>query len=465
MLRKTKIIATLGPKSSNSNMIKNLISAGVNVFRVNLSHGDKFTHEKTINMVKSVREKLKKSVAIMVDTRGPEVRVKTFKDGKVKLKTGSDFCFVKDDIIGDETKVSVTLPSCLDELKVKDVVLLNDGLIKLRVKEVLKDKVVTKVVSGGELSNNKGLSFVSKSIKQEYLNEKDVEDLKYLLPLGIDYISASFVSKKEDVNSLSKFVSNIDNEVKIIAKIENYEGIKNLNDILSATDGIMVARGDLGVELPFEDLPKIQKNMIEKTTSCGKICIVATEMLESMIVKTRPTRAEISDVANAVYDGASAVMLSAETAVGIDPVNCVKTMSKIIISAENDIDYKQKFLQQKQNPTNFYDLLGQSAINASFNLKIKAIVIYTNTGKSVGNFCKFKSKVPIIAITDNQKTFNQLAMYNNCYSTYCKFKTDIFAQAKVMALNTNIVKPNDNIIVITGSSDKISYCLKIETLN
>lgn len=464
MLRKTKIIATLGPKSANPVMIKNLISAGVNVFRINLSHGDKISHEKTINMVKNIREKLKKSVSIMIDTRGPEVRIKAFKNQKVYLKSGSTFCFCKEDLIGDETRVSITLPSALDQLKVNDTILLNDGLIKLKVKDVKPDMVTTKVILGGELSDNKGISFVNKNINQDYLNVKDLEDLKHLLPLGVDYISASFVSKKEDIENLSDFVNKIDGEVKIIAKIENNEGIKNLGNILLVTDGIMVARGDLGVELPFEDLPKMQKNIIEKTTSKGKICIVATEMLESMIVKTRPTRAEISDVANAVYDGASAVMLSAETAVGIDPVNCVKTMSKIILSAENDINYQQKFLNQITSPKNFYDLLGQSAISASFNLKIKAIVIYTNTGKSVGNFCKFSCKVPILAITDNIKTFNQLAMFNNCFCTYCKYKTDIFAQAKVMAINSKIAGYGDNIIIITGSSDKISYCLKIETL-
>ena len=464
MSRKIKIIATLGPASDSEQMITKLAKAGVNVFRINFSHSNNERIAEYVKRVQRVREKLGLPISIMLDTRGPEVRVKTFKDGSVKLKKGSTFAFVSEDVVGDDTQVSITQNICIQEAKVGGIVYANDGQLKLVIKEKHPNKLILNVCTSGELKDNKSLSFVNQFFNFEYLNKKDKENLETALKLGVEYISASFVNTKNDLDALKEFVYQFDEDVKIISKIENQTGLDNLDSILENCYGVMVARGDLGVETKFEKLPINQRKIINAAHKHSKICIVATEMLESMIHSIRPTRAEISDVAKAVFDGAGAVMLSGETAVGHDPVGCIKTMSKIVEAAEKEFDYHSRFENLIKNPTMSNELIVQSAVSASFYLNCKAIATYTSKGHNPLRLSSQFAKVPIIAITDSQKTFNCLGMMCNCVPVYSEKVEDIFKQASNICLDKKIAKPNDLIIVTTGTTDKISNVLKFETV-
>lgn len=461
-MRKTKIVATLGPATNNYKGVKNLILSGVNVLRVNFSHGTPEEHVNTINLIKEVREELKMPVAIMVDTRGPEVRVKSFENDCGILKKGKQFTLYGYAKSGDNFGVSVSEPKCLKNLKKGDVILANDGLIKLVVLENKGFEVVCKVASGGILSNNKGLNFRNVPLNLPYISEKDKNDLILAFQNGCDMISASFVNTKEDILDLRKLLKENKYSCKIIAKIESNQGIKNINEILDVADGIMVARGDLGVEIPQTKLPKIQMDLISSAVSSGKTVIVATEMLESMINNPRPTRAETVDVANAVYNGASAVMLSAETAVGKFPDRAVKMMSEICMQAEKDINYKRLFFGTIFNNYDITDILGHSATSCSFKLDAKAIVLYTDTGKTASMIARYKPECPIIAITDNYQTYNYLSMEWNVLPIYTKINnTDIFELANIIAKEEKLVKPNDTIIVTTGTTDTINNVMKI----
>ena len=462
MIRKTKIVATLGPASDSEAMITKLAKAGVNVFRINFSHS---TNEKIvdyINKIHRVREALSLPISIMVDTRGPEVRVKSFEKGSVMLKKGENFSLVSYDVVGDDTKVSITQKICVDNAKVGGVVLANDGRLKLIIKEKKENELVCKVCTTGELKNNKSLSFAGQHFEFEYLNDRDKENLKVALELGIEYISASFVNTKSDLDTLKEFAYKYDKNVGIISKIENMTGLQNLDEILQNCEGVMVARGDLGVETKFEKLPIYQRKIINSAHKHSKICIVATEMLESMISSIRPTRAEISDVAKAVFDGAGAVMLSGESAVGCDPVNCVSTMSKIVMEAEKEFNYLGHFEGLIKNPQTSNDLVIQSAINAGFYLNCKAIVSYTSKGSNALKLSSNFSKVPIVAVADSTKTFNALAMMCNVIPVLDEKQDDIFAQASKICLQNKIASKGNMIIVTTGTTDSISNVLKFQ---
>ena len=461
-MRKTKIVATIGPATNNPKSIKNLILSGANVLRVNFSHGSSEDHENTINLIKSVREELKVPVAIMADTRGPEIRVRTFEGGSGILKKGKTFTLYGYAKIGDNNGVAVSEPRCLKNLKKGDIILANDGLIKLGVVENKGFEVVCKILSSGILSDNKGLSFGKVPLNLPYISAKDKEDLKIAFNCGCDMISASFVNTKDDILELRKLIKDCNYNCKIIAKIESTQGIKNIRDILSVADGIMVARGDLGVEIAQTKLPKIQMDLIKDAVYSGKTVIVATEMLESMINNPRPTRAETVDVANAVYNGASAVLLSAETAVGHYPDRAVRFMSEICIQAEKDIDFKKMFFQNEFDTYDLTDVLGHSATNCAFKLNAKAIVLYTNTGKTASMIARYKPDCPIIAITDNEQTYNYLSLEWNVLPIYSKISnTDIFELACVIAKNEKLAKPGDTIIVTTGTTDTLSNVMKI----
>lgn len=464
MNRKIKIIATLGPASDSEQMITKLAKTGVNVFRINFSHSNNEKVAEYVKRVHRVREKLGLPISIMVDTRGPEVRVKNFIGGKVFLKKGDLLSLVSYDVVGDNTKVSITQKICVDNAKVGGVVLANDGRLKLIIKEKRKDELVLKVCTSGELTNNKSLSFAGQHFDFEYLNDKDRENLETALTLGVEYISASFVNTKSDLDTLKEFAYKFDKNVGIISKIENKTGLENLDEILQNCEGVMVARGDLGVETKFEKLPIYQRQIINAAHKYSKICIVATEMLESMISSIRPTRAEISDVAKAVFDGAGAVMLSGESAVGCDPVGCVRTMSKIVLEAEKEFDYLSHFESLTKKPQTSNDLIIQSAISAGFYLNCKAIVSYTSKGSNALKLSANYAKVPIVAVADTKKTFHALAMMCNCIPVLSEKEDDIFAQAKRICCEQKIAKPNDVIIVTTGTTDKISNVLKLEQI-
>ena len=329
-MRKTKIICTIGPASENEKTLTEMCKAGMNVARLNFSHGSHEEHEKKIALVKTVREKLDLPIAIMLDTKGPEYRIGTFADGKVEVNTGDRFTFTTDDIDGDATRVSVNYKDLIRNLSVGDRILVNNGLVIFEVKELDGNDAICEVVIGGTLSNRKSMSFPNKVMPGPFLSEQDKADLLFGISHDVDFVAASFVSTKDDVVELREFLdANGGKNIDIIAKIENRSGVDNVEQICEVCDGIMIARGDLGVEIPFVEVPAIQKLLIKKCRMLGKRVITATEMLESMIYNPRPTRAEISDVANAVYDGSSAVMLSGESAAGKYPVEAVRNMAKI----------------------------------------------------------------------------------------------------------------------------------------
>jgi len=461
-MRKTKIVATLGPATNNYKALKSLIQNGANVIRLNFSHGTIDSHQESIDIIKKVRSDLDIPVAIMVDTRGPEVRVKKFADGCGILKKGKTFTLYGYAKEGSNDGVSVTEPACLKNLKKGDTILANDGLIKLSVIENKGFEAVCKVISGGILGDNKGLNFKNIKLNLPYISQNDKKDLEWAFKNGCDLVSASFVNSKQDIMEIRKLMHACKYSCKIIAKIESMQGIKNLDEILDVADGIMVARGDLGVEVEQSKLPKIQMDLISNTIKRGKTVIVATEMLESMINNPRPTRAETVDVANAVYNGTSAVMLSAESAVGKYPDKAVKTMSDICIQAEKDIDYKRNFFHSVFDTFDIEDVISHSATNCSFKLNAKALVLYTTTGKTASMMARLKPDTPIIAITDNLQTYNYLSLEWNVLPVYSKVdNVDIFDLATSIAKSHNIAKENDLIIVTTGTTDKIDNVMKI----
>ena len=327
-MRKTKIVCTIGPASDTKEMLIGLCKAGMNVARLNFSHGVHPDHQRRIDLIKEVREELGLPIAILLDTKGPEYRIKTFADGKIELSDGDKFIFTTDEVVGNRERVSVNYKKLAEELVPGDTILLNNGLLVFSVEEISGNDIICRVVTGGALSDRKSMSFPGKVMKQTYLSEQDKADIKFGAENGVDYIACSFVSCKQDILDVREYLSEIGVEdIELIAKIENQSGVDNIDEICAVSDGIMVARGDMGVEIPFEHLPSIQKKLITKCRMLGKRVITATEMLESMISNPRPTRAEISDVANAVYDGTSAIMLSGETAAGKYPVQAVATMA------------------------------------------------------------------------------------------------------------------------------------------
>lgn len=346
-MRKTKIVCTIGPSCDSEELLAEMCKAGMNVARLNFSHGTHDEHLERINRIKRVREKLGLPIAIMLDTKGPEYRIKTFETGSVMLNAGDRFVFTTEDIEGNQNRVSVSYAGLVSDMEIGDRILLNNGLMEFKVVELTDTEIICEVITGGELSNRKSMSFPGKVLKQIYLSEQDKNDILFGVENDVDFIACSFVSVKQDLLDVREFMKSTCGEkaisVDIIAKIENRSGIENIEEICEACDGIMIGRGDMGVEIPLEELPAIQKYLITKCRLLGKRVITATEMLESMIYNARPTRAETSDVANAVYDGTSAVMLSGETAAGKYPVLTVATMAKIVEHTEKDISYDKRF--------------------------------------------------------------------------------------------------------------------------
>ena len=408
-MRKTKIICTIGPASDNEVTLTKMCLAGMNVARLNFSHGTHEEHIEKINLVKRVRENLELPIAIMLDTKGPEYRIKTFKNGKIHLNDGDTFIFTPDEIEGDETRVSVTYKNLHNELAVGDRILLNNGLVTFEVTGVEGTNIYTKVLAGGDISNRKSMSFPCKVLKQDFLSEQDKADLLFGIENDVDFIAASFVSCEEDIRAMRDFLdANGGKSIDIIAKIENRAGVDNIEEICKVADGIMVARGDLGVEIPFVEVPTVQKYLIKKCRLLGKRVITATEMLESMIHNPRPTRAEISDVANAVYDGSSAVMLSGETAAGKFPVEAVKSMAEIAEFTERGIDYKQFFLSTEFRIRNNIDAVSHATCAMAVDTDAKCIVVASMSGQTARMVSRFRCPVDIIGMTTSIKAWRKL---------------------------------------------------------
>jgi pyruvate kinase len=408
-MRKTKIICTIGPASSDEKILTQMIQAGMNVARLNFSHGDHEEQQAKIDTIKKVRKKLNLPVAIMLDTKGPEYRIKTFENKKIVLNDGDTFTFTTDDIVGNQERVAVTYKNLIKELKVGDRVLVNNGLIVCEVKELKGNNAVCTVINGGELSDRKSMNFPNKVMAQDYLSEQDKKDLLFGIKNEVDFVAASFVSTKNDMEVLRKFLNdNGGSDIDIIAKIENRAGVDNVEEICQIADGIMVARGDLGVEIPFIEVPAIQKYLINKCRLMGTRVITATEMLESMIHNPRPTRAEISDVANAVYDGTSAIMLSGETASGKFPVEAVRNMAEIAEYTEKDINYVRRFSTTDFEIKNNLDAVSHATCSMAIDVKAKGIVVSSISGRTARMVSRFRCPVDIIGMTTSERAWRKL---------------------------------------------------------
>ncbi len=409
MLRKTKIICTIGPACENEETLTDMCEAGMNVARLNFSHGTHEDHLKRIELIRSIREKLNLPVAIMLDTKGPEYRIKTFANGPVTLRDGDLFTLTTEDIQGDETRVAVTYSNLTQELFPGDTVLINNGLVILKVEEIQGNNVICRVQNGGVLSDRKSMNFPGKVLQQEFLSEQDKNDLLFGIQNDIDFVAASFVSSKADVQAMRDFLNeNGGKDIDLIAKIENRSGVEHVEEICEVADGIMVARGDLGVEIPFMEVPALQKYLISKCRMLGKRVITATEMLESMIQNPRPTRAEISDVANAVYDGSSAIMLSGETAAGKFPVQSVKTMADTARFTEAGIDYAERFRTMEFTIHSNLDAVSHATCSMAVDVNAKAIVVNSISGRTARMVSRFRCPVNIIGTTTNEKAWRKL---------------------------------------------------------
>lgn len=411
-MRKTKIVCTIGPASSDDVTFASMCHAGLNVARLNFSHGTHADHQEKIDMIKRVREKLDLPIAIMLDTKGPEYRIRTFKAGKVTLKEGASFTFTGRDTEGDETCVSVNYPQLASDLTAGDRILVNNGLVVFEVTGIKDLDVHCRVLIGGELSNRKSMSFPGKVLSQPYLSGQDKDDLLFGIRNGVDFIAASFVSRKQDLVDLKTFLAaNGGAGIDVIAKIENRAGVENIEEICEECEGIMIGRGDLGVEIPFVELPAVQKHIITKCRLLGKRVITATEMLESMIYNPRPTRAEISDVANAVYDGTSAVMLSGESAAGKYPVETVRTMAEIVAETEKHISYGELFhMHNDFKIKNQVDAISHATCGMAIDIGAKAIVVTSISGMTVRMVSRFRAPADIIGMATNRSVWYKLAL-------------------------------------------------------
>ena len=454
-MRKTKIICTIGPASSNEETFTEMALAGMNVARLNFSHGSHESHLETMNMIKRVREKLGLHIAILLDTKGPEYRVGTFENGAAVLNDGGVFVFTTRDVPGNERQVSVSYGKLNEELAQGDIVMLNDGLVELEVIDVQNTDIICRVIKGGTVSDRKGMNFPGKVLKQEFLSGQDKNDILFGIENGIDFIAASFVSNKEDVLSIRKLLDENGGEnIDIIAKIENQSGIDNIKEICENCEGVMVARGDLGVEIPYAQVPAVQKRLIKTARIIGRKVITATEMLESMINNPRPTRAEISDVANAVYDGSSAVMLSGETANGAHPVEAVKTMADICEYTESCIDYTKWFADTHYTMHDKLDSIAHAACAMSIDLNAKCIVVNSISGVTARKISRFRSPADILGATTDPAACRRLAL-NWGVTPILVEKVDsqreMFRKDLEGAIDHMNLQPGDNVVATAGT--------------
>ena len=458
MPRKTKIICTLGPAVDEQEMMEKLIKAGMNVARFNFSHGDYEEQGFRIETFKKAREAVNLPVAMLLDTKGPEIRIGKFATGEAILKEGDTFTLLNDDVDGDNTKVSVTYKNLYNEVPAGTRILINDGLIEVIVERIEGKDVVCRVQNGGRLTNKKSINIPNSKIKLPSMTDKDQSDILFGIKNGFDYIAASFIRKAEDVINIKKVLKENGGEyIKVISKIENREGIDNFDEILEASDGIMVARGDLGVEIPMEEVPIRQKEFIRKCGKAGKIVVTATQMLESMVNNPRPTRAEVSDVANAIFDQTSAIMLSAESAAGKYPIECVETMNKIARATEDSIQYWNIF-KNKEFPILEKDYefnLNYSTCMTAMNLDTKAIFFFFFTGRTAMNLAGFMPKCPIYAITSNEEVSKQLALVCNVNPILVEENSSIDAMIENgvnKAKELGILKQGELIAIAGGAS-------------
>ena len=459
-MRRTKIICTLGPATDVDGVLKDMVKAGMNVALFNFSHGSHEEHKSRMDLVKSIRKELGMPVGIMLDTKGPEIRTKTYKDGKIEIVEGQQFTLTTRDIEGDNTIVSISYEGLPNDVTEGTTILIDDGLIAFKVEKVEGTEIVCRALNGGPLSNRKSVNVPGIKLNMPYISEKDRSDVIFGCSQGIDFIAASFCRSAQDMRDLKAILKEQGCEdVEIIAKIENMEGVNNIDEILDEVNGIMVARGDLGVEVPFEELPAIQKNLIKKCISRGRRVVTATQMLESMAKNPRPTRAEVSDVANAVYDGTSAIMLSGETSVGKYPVETVAAMSSIAENAEANIHYDRRritrpeFMDMELGGEKTTNAISHAVCTTAADLDAKCIVAFTESGSTARAVsCRRPGKI-IVGATPSEKTYNRLTMSWGiipCMVKRPESGSALYVQALNAAVRTAGVKADDTIIITAG---------------
>ncbi len=470
-MRKTKIVCTIGPATREVEILKKLILAGMNVARINFSHGNYEDQKVYIENVKKAREELNVPVALLLDTQGPEIRTGVLEQMPVKLKANDIFTLVNEDIVGNNEKVSVTYKELYKDIEIGTQILIDDGKIELEVIEIKGKDVVCKVTNGGMLGNRKSINLPGTHVNLPSLKEKDIQDLKDGCMADFDFVAASFVRSAEDVKSIRKVLDeNGGKNIQIISKIENQEGIDNLDEIIELSDGIMVARGDLGVEIPYYEVPIMQKKFIQKCNNAGKMVITATQMLDSMTENPNPTRAEISDVANAIFDATGAIMLSGESAMGKYPVKCVETMNEIATAVEQNIKYWKRFTRREYDLSNLdYEFnLCHSVTGTAMEMNAKAIFAYTETGNTPRMVASFLPSCPIYALTSNEKTYRQLALSWNTTPILIKGKTkpnDIISAGIEEAKIRGYVKEGDIVVIAGGASIVSSKDIEKDAMN
>lgn len=471
-MRKTKIVCTLGPATDKGNVLEELVKMGMNVARCNFSHGDHEEHIGRINRLKELREKYQKPTAIMLDTKGPEIRLGHFKQREVVLEAGQKFTLYCEEREGDTFGVSITYENLCQDVKAGNIILLDDGLVGLEVIEIKGKEIVCQVQNGGKISDRKGVNVPNVSLSMPFLSEKDKNDILFGIKNDVDFIAASFVRRAEDVKKMRKFLNDHGGyNIHIIAKIENREGVENIQEILEAAEGVMIARGDMGVEIPNEEVPVIQKMIIKKGVELGKQIITATQMLDSMIKNPRPTRAETTDVANAIYDGTGAIMLSGETAAGMYPIEALETMMRIADRTEQDIDYRKRFFgrERKANP-DVTDAICHATCTTALDLNARAIVTVTKSGHSARNIAKYCPACPIICGAMEKKVARQLNLVWGTVPIILEKKTDVFElfdHALEAAEQQKYLEKGDTTVITSGVPIGVSgttNMIKVQTV-
>lgn len=453
-MRKTKIICTIGPACESVEKLKEIMNAGMNVARFNFSHG---THEEQLKKFENVgraRREVGLSIATMMDTKGPEIRLRDFENGRVELTAGQKFVLTTEEVLGTAERATITYKNLKNDISVGTTILIDDGLIEMVVEKIAGEDIECKVINGGFVSNHKGVNVPGAVLSMPYISEVDREDILFGIETGFDFLAASFARCKEDILQVREILDAHNSKMKIIAKIENMQGIKNLEEILSVSDGIMVARGDMGVEIPMEDVPVLQKKMIKKAVLQGKHVITATQMLESMIKNPRPTRAEATDIANAIYDGTTAIMLSGESAAGLYPVEAVKTMAKIAERAEEDIDYRarmiRKGLEEKPDVTTS---ISHATCTTATELNAAAIITVTMSGFTAGMIARYKPDCPVLGCTVDSCVCRQLNLLWGVYPVLIKKEETaeaLFQEAVFECKRAGYIKSGDIVVLTAG---------------
>jgi len=453
-MRKTKIICTIGPASESEEILRELMLAGMNVARFNFSHGTHEEQKLKLAKVIKVSNELNLPVATLLDTKGPEIRLCDFEGGSAELESGQLFILTTEDILGTKEKASITYKNLKSDIEVGSTVLIDDGKIEMTVEKIEENEIHCRVVNGGKVSNHKGINAPGAILSMPYISDVDRADIEFCAQMGYDFLAASFVRSKEDVLAVRKILDDNNSKAQIIAKIENMQGIENLDEILEVSDGIMVARGDMGVEVPLEEVPVLQKMMIKKAVALGKHVITATQMLESMITSPRPTRAETADVANAIYDGTTAIMLSGESAAGAYPIEAVKTMAKIAERTEEDIDYKGRL--QKIDMKGKYDIttaISHATCTTAMDLNAAAIITVTMSGFTANMISRYKPGCPIIGCSVNPRVCRQLSLAWGVQPLLMKKEEtaeDLFEDAERLAVKSGYLKKGDVAVLTAG---------------